>query len=246
MRKASILIIFAGLVVFVLINVRYISGSCITPGPPCQEFWRANAVFAGRVISVTDDTAKWPSNLSYQELNKLDPSTAVHVVFDVSEPFRGVSESKIEVLTGSRGPKVWSSEAFDFRVGQEYIVYASRLTSRPDLYTSGCARTRLIQNAAEDLAYARSLATSTATGAQIFGTVFSPITQKPISGIQISLLLGQKSWKTKTNSDGDFVFTGKPVGDYQVLLPSGRQISASVLDVKGCACMGKIPDRLDR
>jgi len=241
MKKAASLIIIAGLLVVLV--VQPISGSCITPGPPCHEFWHASAVFAGRVISVTDDTAKWPSNLSYKELHKLDPSTAVHVVFDVSEPFRGVSESKIEVRTGSRGPKVSYSEAFDFRVGQEYIVYASRLKSRPDLYTSGCARTRLIQNAAEDLAYARSLATSTATGARIFGKVVRSSYPKPI---QISLRLGQKSWKTQTNAEGGFEFAGMSVGDYQVLLPSGAQFPASVLDVRGCACVGPIADELDR
>lgn len=152
----------------------------------------------------------------------------------------------IEVRTGSRGPRIWSSIGFDFKVGKEYIVYAHRQTSEAYLSTSVCTRTRLIGNGAEDLAYARSVATNRATGARIFGTVFSPITQKPISGIQISLLLGRKSWKTKTNSDGDFVFTGKPVGDYQVLLPSGAQFPASVLDVRGCACVGPIADELDR
>jgi len=240
MRKASILIIFAGL--FALIHVRHISGLCMTPGPPCEEFWRANAVFAGRVISVTNDT----ENINSKEPIQLDASQAVHVVFAVSEPFRGISESRIEVRTGSRGPRIWVSNSIDFRVGQEYIVYAYRQTSQAYLSTSECTRTCLIANGTEDLAYARSVATNTATGARIFGNVFSPITQKPISGISISLLLGQKSWKTKTNSEGDFVFTGKPVGDYQVLLPGGMQISTSVLDVRGCACVGKIPIKLDR
>jgi hypothetical protein len=96
------------------------------------------------------------------------------------------------------------------------------------------------------LAYARAVATSKATGARIFGKVFSPMTQKPTRGVQISLWLGQKNWKTKTNSEGDFVFTGMPVGDYKVLLPSGMQLTTRVLDVRGCACVGNIPDRLAR
>ncbi len=148
MKKAASLIIIAGLLL--VLAVKPISGICITPGPPCHEFWCASAVFVGRVVSVTDDTEKWPSNLSYKELHKLDPSTAVHAVFEVSEPFRGVSESKIEVRTGSRGPKVGWSEAFDFRVGQEYIVYAHRSQSGPYLSTSVCTRTSRIENAAED------------------------------------------------------------------------------------------------
>ena len=237
MKKAAILIIIASL--FVVLAAQHISGVCLVPGPPCQEFWRASAVFSGRVVSVTDDTAKWPSNLSYKELHKLAPSTAVHAVFEVSEPFRGVSESKIEVRTGSRGPKIWFSEAFDFRVGQEYIVYAYRYQSRPYLSTSACRRTSRIENAAEDLAYARSLATSTATGARIFGKVVRSTSPRPI---QISLRLGEKSWKTQTNAEGDFEFTGMSVGDYQVLLPSGAPFSASVLDVRGCACLGTIPE----
>jgi hypothetical protein len=251
MKKAAILIIIAGL--FVVLAVQHSSGVCITPGPPCHEFWRASAVFAGRVISVTNDTEKWPSNLGLMEMEQLkpDPSTAVHAVFEVSEPFRGVSGSKIEVRTGSRGPKIWTSEALDFRVGQEYIVYAYRLTSRPDFSTSGCTRTRLIQNAAEDLAYARSVATSTATGARIFGKVLRwtngfPRSGSPASGIQVLLWLGEKNWETHTNAEGDFEFTGMSVGDYQVLLPSGLRLSTSVLDVRGCACVGPIADELDR
>jgi len=240
MRKAPILFIFAGL--FVLLNVRHISGLCMTPGPPCEEFWRANAVFAGRVISVTNDT----DNMNSKEPIQPDASKAVRVVFAVSEQFRGVSESRIEVRTGSRGPRIWVEDSIDFRVGQAYLVYAYRQASQAYLSTSECTRTSLIESAAEDLAYARSVATNKATGAQIFGKVFSPRSQKPTSGIPISLLLGQKSWKTKTNSEGDFVFTGMPVGDYQVLLPSGMQISTRVLDVRGCACVGKIPDKLDR
>jgi hypothetical protein len=244
MKKAAILIIIAGLLV--VLAVQPISGICITPGPPCQEFWKASAVFAGRVISVTEDIEKWswPSSLNSKEpIKPFDRSTAVHVVFEVSEPFRGVSESTIEVRTGSQGPRTWVEHGIDFRVGQEYIVYAyNRDQSRPYLSTSACTRTMRIENAAEDLAYARSVATSTATGARIFGKVFRLTYPRPASDIQISLRLGEKSWKTQTNAEGEFEFTGMSVGDYQVLLPSGAQFSASVLDVRGCACLGTIPE----
>jgi len=239
MKKAASLIIIAGLLV--VLAVQPISGICITPGPPCHEFWRASAVFAGRVISVTEDTEKWPwpSSVNSKEPYKPpDGLSAVHAVFEVSEPFRGVSESKIEV----RGPKISSEHSIDFRVGQEYIVYAYRYQSRPYLSTSACRRTSRIENAAEDLAYARSLATSTATGARIFGKVVRSTYPRPI---QISLRLGEKSWKTQTNAEGDFEFTGMSVGDYQVLLPSGAQFPARVLDVRGCACVGPIADELD-
>ena len=250
MKKTAILITIVGL--FVAFAVQHISGACITPGPPCQEFWRASAVFAGRVISVTNDTEKWPyPSMSSKEPIKPDASTALHAVFEVSEPFRGVNESKIEVRTGSRGPRLSVSESVDFRVGQEYSVYAYQHTSQPYLSTSECSRTRLIENAAEDLAYARSVATSTATGARIFGKVFRwtngiPRTKEPASGIQISLWLGEKSWKIQSNTEGDFEFTGMSVGDYQVLLPSGARFSTRVLDVRGCACVGTIPDKLDQ
>ncbi len=250
MKKAAILIIIAGL--FVVLAVQHIWGLCMTPGPPCEEFWRASAVFAGRVISITDDTEKWPwPPMNSKEPIKPDAKTAVHVMFEVSEPFRGVSESKIEVRAGSRGRRIWVEDSVDFRAGQEYIVYARREASQPYLSTSECTRTRLIEKAAEDLAYARSVATSTATGARIFGNIFRwtngiPRSKKPASGIQISLWLGEKSWKTQTNAEGDFEFTGMSVGDYQVLLPSGVRLSTRVLDVRGCACVGAIPDKLDR
>jgi hypothetical protein len=250
MKKTAILITIAGL--FVVLAVQQISGLCVIPGPPCQEFWQASAVFAGRVLSIIDDTEKWPwPPMNSKEPIKPDAKTAVHVVFEVSEPFRGVSESKVEVRTGSRGRRVWVEDSINFRAGQEYIVYAHREASQPYLSTSECTRTRLIENAAEDLAYARSVATSTATGARIFGTIFRwtdriPRSKKPASGIQISLLRGEKSWKTRTNAEGDFEFTGMSVGDYQVLPPSGARFPARVLDVRGCACVGTIPDKLDR
>jgi hypothetical protein len=240
MKKAAIFIIIAGLLA--VLSAQHVSGICMTPGPPCQEFWRASAVFAGRVISVTEDKWSWPSILPKEPPKPPDQHTAVHAVFEVSEPFRGVSASKIEV----RSPKIRSEHSIDFRVGQEYIVYAYRDQLRPYLYTSACTRTSRIENATEDLAYARSVATRTATGARIFGKVFRSTYSRPASGIQISLWLGEKISKTKTNPEGDFEFTGMSVGDYQVLLPSGAQFPASVLDIRGCACLGTIPEKLDR
>ena len=244
MKKAAIHIIIAGL--FAIFAVQHISGVvCRTPDPPCHEFWHASAVFAGRVISVTDDTEKLNPK---EPIKPSDAYSAVHAVFEVSEPFRGVSESKIEVRTGSRGPRIVVGDSVDFRVGQEYIVYAYLSQLRPYLTTSVCSRTRLIANAAEDLAYARSVATSTATGARIIGKVArstNPEPYKPASAIQISLWLDAKNWTTQTNADGDFEFTGMSAGDYQVLLPSGAKYPASVRDVRGCECVGIILDKLD-
>jgi hypothetical protein len=107
---------------------------------PCAAYWNAAAVFVGRVEAV-----------------KRAGITRT-VSFTVLEGIRGVASSTIDVTTGPAGQRC----SLSFKIGHEYVVYADR----PDgtggatsggLTTSGCSRTRDVEDAAADLEYAHEL-----------------------------------------------------------------------------------------
>ena len=74
------------------------------------------------------------------------------VTFTVLDGFRGVTASTLEVSTEPAGQRC----SLPFRVGHEYIVYAAR-SEGGALTTSRCLRTRDVEDAGADLAYARDV-----------------------------------------------------------------------------------------
>ena len=111
--------------------------TCIESGAACEDYWKASAVFLGRV-------------------EKIDPPLKVlaarRVTLTVIEAFSGVQKGTLEVRTGSSGADC----GFAFREGGEYIVYAQRTGSSGALSVSLCSRTREVSRAAGDLDYARA------------------------------------------------------------------------------------------
>lgn len=119
--------------------------SCTESGPPCQTFFQTEAVFVGTVRSVTP-APRVPPLLEN-----------VRVEFEETVGFRGVGGSTPTVFTNSDGPAC----GYPFKVGQRYVVYASRYNGAASLVTSTCSRTRPIAEAAEDLAFFQSLSSAT-------------------------------------------------------------------------------------
>ena len=126
--------------------------SCLESGAACEDYWKASAVFLGRV-------------------EKIDPPSKVlaprRVTLTVIEAFSGVQKGTLEVRTGSSGADC----GFAFREGGEYIVYAQRTGSSGALSVSLCSRTREVSRAAGDLDYARAVASGVPMKARISGDV---------------------------------------------------------------------------
>ena len=62
--------------------------SCLDSGPPCQDYWKADAIFRGRVEAIDPDPSSGGNRFS-----------AKLVRFTVLERFVGVDDSQVTVST---------------------------------------------------------------------------------------------------------------------------------------------------
>jgi hypothetical protein len=147
----------------------------------------------------------------------------------VSEILSGIAagQSTVEVRTGQG----WGDCGFHFEAGREYFVYASNDTD-DGLQTNICTRTRPIDQAAEDLAYLRSMAGTPETG-RITVRTASPHTAPAKAGRQIAVEAASgtdQRYVSVTRSDGSAVFDRLPPGRYRVhavddgVLPSDPEV----------------------
>ena len=108
--------------------------SCIPPRPPLEALERADVVFAGDVVSISEPKGLFGSWLA----SSTDPVT---VEFRVSAVWKGEIYETMVLETA------WSSAScgFEFVQGEQYIVYAR------EGWVSLCSRTKSIDKASEDL-----------------------------------------------------------------------------------------------
>ncbi len=106
---------------------------------PAAGLQRARAVFAGRVTRVNDLLSGWTGR-------------PVRVTFDVAQVWKGPAERHIMIRTGTGGGDC----GIDFRLGEDYIVYAYDAQDPPGtgsgLAANSCSRTDVLADAQADLA----------------------------------------------------------------------------------------------
>ena len=203
--------------------------SCAGPALPCADYWKASAVFIGTVSSSTTTTYK----LEEREFD----GRVIH--FAVDRAFRDVNGAEVDVITGMGGGDC----GYDFRVGGQYLVYAHRIANN-QLATGICSRTRLLSEAADDLAYFDGLAKAKG-GAEIFGQVGRldrlTVDRTPVSEVKIVIEGQSRRVEAVTNAKGKYRITKLPAGSYtvKVELPEGLGIHNSEQQVtvsdRGCA-----------
>jgi hypothetical protein len=138
---------------------------CGPTEPVCVDFWKTDAVFVGRVISIEPEPQRprvAPSEPGMVHVTSEQPFRTRAAVVEVLEPFRGLGA----LLPGAR---VDMDIAMPLRGGETLLFFARRQHGR--LVVGRCERTRPLYEAAEDLLYARGLATSTETTARVYGQV---------------------------------------------------------------------------
>ena len=207
-----------GALLFALATAAEVSAcSCAFGGAAvCQEFWEVDAVFAGTVTqsgTVTVDEGSYKRQIRVLK-------------FSVAEVFRGEQVAEMEVATGLGD----SDCGYGFRVGETYLVYASRHERDGRLYTGICLRTKPLAKAAEDLAYIRALPQAEA-GAVVFGMVgrrnHAPAEGgdwlKPVAAAELVVEGGGARVEARTDAAGRFRVAGLAPGDYKVRvrLPKG-------------------------
>ena len=160
MRLARLMI---ALTMLTLVSARDgLACECASSGPPGQNAFQADAVFAGTVRKITpaleDGIALPPGDTRISRI--------LRVEFDAVLPFRGIQPSNVSVLTDTSG----STCGYRFKQGERYLVYATRNVRGTGLVTGICSRTRPPSEAAEDLQFLQTLG-APGDRAHLYGTV---------------------------------------------------------------------------
>jgi hypothetical protein len=135
--------------------------TCSFVGPPCEEYWRSQAVFAGKVIKKSTfyvEEGEGDSRHKYQQV--LAP-------FSIEQVFKGLAGDQAEIVTGLGGGDC----GYHFKDGERYVVYAIRSgRDKSRLYSSICNRIKLMAEADEDFDYFRAIPEA-GTGGLVYGRV---------------------------------------------------------------------------
>ena len=216
---------------FLTFGVAEVHACFCSPGPTCEDTWKAAAVFVGTVVAIE----------KRQLTNREDPYSN-QVKISVEESFRGVVGNEVVLLTGMGSCDVY------FKVGQQYLVYAQKSSIENRLTTSTCTRTRLLAEASEDLSYLRNLS-QTPQGAMILGKVQRLRRNSdgvgkfdPMIGIRVTVENMDKKMELVSNGEGEFVAKDLRPGTYTVSidLPKGliaQKDSSVTVEDKGCAAV---------
>jgi hypothetical protein len=216
--------------------------SCPSSGPPCQNAFQVDVVFAGTVRSVVP--------LPEDDLPPLRPGEmriprTVRVEFDTVVPFRGTPGSKVTVLTAGSGPAC----GYGFKPGERYLVYANRKGT--ELVTGICSRTRPLSEAAEDLQFFQTLS-APSDRARLYGAVThwerevstgEPRNYGPVPNLRVNVSGMGQVLDTWTDDAGRYEVKVPP-GKYEVtFLPSPGfsnkylQHSIELPDARACAVL---------
>jgi hypothetical protein len=209
--------------------------SCVSSGPPCQNFFQSEAVFVGTVTGIR------PLQVDSSDRPTFDRRV---VAFKVENGVRGVQGATVEVRTGNGDADC----GFNFKTGERYVVYAYKHQDG-SLGTGICSRTRLAADAAEDLAYFGALP-ATGTGARLYGTVkhweHDYATQQTVqyggvADVQVLVRGSSGSFSAMTDTTGSYNISGIRPGSYQVeFLPpagfstGGHQSKVEFTDARAC------------
>jgi hypothetical protein len=206
--------------------------SCMASGPPCEEFFRTDAVFVGTVRSISPIEGsghhpQWPNS---------------RVRLAVDRAFRGIDGDVVELMTQPSGGQC----GYPFRVGEKYVVYAHREGDKK-LWASICSRTSHIGEADEDLRYFEGLP-AVGSGGRVYGSVNNvmrllsknPVIYEPVESVQI-LLQGQAGqYSAVSDHEGEYQITGLPSGKYAIKVmaphPFSQRYSERTIQLRAPGC----------
>ncbi len=185
---------------------------CASGGPPCQNAFQVDAVFAGTVRSISP----LPDDGPPLRPGEMRIPRTVRVEFDSVVPFRGNQASNVSVLTAGSGPAC----GYSFKQGERYLVYASRNTQGAGLVTGICSRTRPLAEATDDLRFFQTLSAPSDRG-RLYGTVTH--WERDVSTQQPRDYGAVRNLRVNVSGTGAVVDTWTDdAGRYEVRLPPGK------------------------
>ena len=202
----------------------------VQQGPPCQEYWRTEAVFIG----VANRVVRTPDKPTAD--NWMSVQTTVY--FTVVEAFKGAGGTALVLNLDSCG--------YPFKEGERYLVYAHRNPNNKELDVRiGHTRTRPLSEAAEDLEYIRGLAQAE-PGSRVFGKVAQHthkvkehrFASESLQDIKIILEGNTDRHEVFTDSEGRYEFKRIPAGSYRLRaeLPAYLSYDEQPLKLIGREC----------
>jgi hypothetical protein len=239
----KLLRVLVGLTVLILVpTTDVLACSCAPSGPPCQNAFQVDVVFAGTVrsgVPLPDD------DLPPLRPGEMRIPRTVRVKFDTVVPFRGIPGSKVTVLTAGSGPAC----GYGFKPGERYLVYAN--SKGAELVTGICSRTRPLSEAAEDVQFFQALS-APSDRARLYGTVThwerevsteQPRNYGPVPNLRVNVSGMGQVLDTWTDDAGRYDVKVPP-GKYEVtfLPPPGfsnkyLQHSIELPDARACAVL---------
>ena len=166
--------------------------------PVCAAYWRADAVFAGQILDITEVAKKSDPQI---------PTVMLH--FLVEQPFRGVAGNRVDVET-SHG----TSCSMKFEKGKRYLIYAWRGEDSNQLFAGPCTRTTGLEHATDDLNYIRSVTQQEAKESISGRLVRNQF--EPLAGLKVIVQGGDKTFEVKTDEKGNFSVQVLAPGNYTV------------------------------
>lgn len=215
--------------------------SCIQGGPPCQAVFKTEAVFRATVERIDDETRSM--SIGGNERSIAISGKRVHVI--VSDVFRGTVAKAVDIHTGSGGGDC----GYGFNVGSEYLIYAD--TNNQGLSTGICSRTRSIADAAEDLAFLRTMSAKPSATGKLQGTAIyfddaraaeGIVSRRPFAGAKVTLTSSATTVAVQSDADGRFA-ADLAAGEYRVSVsvPAGYYATSdsrvTLADTRGCAAV---------
>lgn len=187
------LIFAAGILLFPLFAADVYGCQCRERQPPCAQYSSADAVFVGSVIDI-----------------KPSPDKPMEIIsFTVERGLVGVNGNAAELINHM------TSCDYEFKKGEKYLVYAytSREISGNALYTHYCSRTTELSNAADDLAYIKSLSEK-GQQLEILGVLADG--NKKLRKVRVSASGGGRHYRSLSDDEGWFRFILQRPGQYRV------------------------------
>lgn len=196
------------------------------PAPPCEAYWKAQAVFSGEVLAISRPSPPIDRVHGYGSFRR--------ATIRVDRSWRGNVGREVTV---SLGPE--TSDA-DFQPGEKYLIYTHTTPAAESRILRG-SRTRRLSQADEDLAYFERAERPT-QGATVTGAVlFEDENDRPAAGYRVRLGNAEQEWSAETDAKGTFRFERLPAGQYaiKVDVPEGVTVKGparlELPDPRSCA-----------
>lgn len=212
MLNLKINYLIAGLVLLLLPSVA--SACWCGGGTPCEAYAGASVVFVGRVTEIGLKTIprSFPANAISTTLTSNEVTSAQ---FKISEAFLGARTAEIEI--SGEG----TTCDYQFKSGEEYLVFAYKNPQTGTLHTNRCTGTALLAASNENLAYLRTVAKQS-SGSTLFGDIgregHGPggLKAEPMAKAEIILENGEQQFRGFSDASGKFELRGVKPGRYRV------------------------------